>query len=911
MLPYTADGDAASGRQPINIPNIGVHHMVGNSLLTPPDSDSADSPEANQVFLDTSCAHSHSLSQVPHCANSHPDDPGGAINHACEEMLSRTSSVCFEPQRKRKRSSESGEMTNGLSSLRLMSSQSESDDCYLDSASSVGTDSPDPLTTTATCDQENTYQCLKWSTFKSDEYCNLYDETTQALPLPQFRVDADKGFTYSFSDEAFVCQKKNHLQVTAYLNLQSDQCPKFVQGEEKELRRIEKFRLHIYGIKMESQASRISVEQSQADRSKRHYEPLEFHVSPKSQAKVTVGRLHFSETTANNMRKKGKPNPDQRYFMLVIAVYAHTKNKDFLVCANVSERIIVRASNPAQFENDMDAVWTRGQSTESIYRMGRVGVNTAKPEEALSVHGNLKLTGRLVHPSDKRVKESIEEVDTREQLRNVSKMKLYRYRYSREYLEHAGLTTEEFELEDTGVLAQEMKEVLPEAVSESEDLVLSDGKTIERFLVVNKERIFMENVGAVKELCKLTDSLEVRIDELETMNQRLQRRRCDSFSTFSSLNVSRASSFRASVNSKTPNKKSTDKGHSHCRCHHHHHHCACKNQGVRWEEQTMCSPKLMLLIIIILVVIAVLCTMGIVIVVISKGGHITADPPSEKGGTGPSPSVAASGQNSPSDPTTTQPSKSNSPSRSSTGYTSTTTSSEMFETGGRNSANKTVVRKTEVCRNKSTQTKTFEEDPTTMFPRTRARGNDKEKHKAKQCCNVATDHSFNETIIRGLEVFPPSSKIGSPNTHVSAASDSGSVTDVKVGFRQYDFSIYCEGNCSETRRYFIPFKPDLLPQEYILEINSTSNSVLLHCTDGKSVQRCPGTTDVPQDTSENKNQRAKKTHKWKVYFSYTDYISYHFELHFAPMAENVSCGNTPGSNGLGFSNLYFHFIRKC
>ena len=33
--------------------------------------------------------------------------------------------------------------------------------------------------------------------------------------------------------------------------------------------------------------------------------------------------------------------------------------------------------------------------------------------------------------------------------------------------------------------------------------------------------------------------------------------------------------FRASVNSKTPNKKSTDKGHSHCRCHHHHHHCAC------------------------------------------------------------------------------------------------------------------------------------------------------------------------------------------------------------------------------------------------------------------------------------------------------------------------------------------------
>lgn len=34
--------------------------------------------------------------------------------------------------------------------------------------------------------------------------------------------------------------------------------------------------------------------------------------------KVTVGRLHFSETTSNNMRKKGKPNPEQRYFQVSI-----------------------------------------------------------------------------------------------------------------------------------------------------------------------------------------------------------------------------------------------------------------------------------------------------------------------------------------------------------------------------------------------------------------------------------------------------------------------------------------------------------------------------------------------------------------------------------------------------------------
>ena len=58
-------------------------------------------------------------------------------------------------------------------------------------------------------------------------------------------------------------------------------------------------------------------------------------------------------------------------------------------------------------------------------------------------------------------------MDTSEQLRNVSKMKLYKYRYSREYMEHAGLDTSDCEGEDTGVLAQEVKEVLPEAVKES------------------------------------------------------------------------------------------------------------------------------------------------------------------------------------------------------------------------------------------------------------------------------------------------------------------------------------------------------------------------------------------------------------------------------------------------------------
>lgn len=152
-------------------------------------------------------------------------------------------------------------------------------------------------------------------------------------------MDADKGFNFSNADEAFVCQKKNHFQVTVHIQILAN--PIYVKTPDG-LHKIDNFYLHFYGVKVESPTQTIKVEQSQSDRSKKAFHPVRIELCCEQVTKMTVGRLHFSETTSNNMRKKGKPNPDQRYFYLVVSLCAHVNEQIYQIAAQASERIIVR-----------------------------------------------------------------------------------------------------------------------------------------------------------------------------------------------------------------------------------------------------------------------------------------------------------------------------------------------------------------------------------------------------------------------------------------------------------------------------------------------------------------------------------------------------------------------------------------
>ncbi|XP_052239397.1 myelin regulatory factor-like isoform X2 [Dreissena polymorpha] len=462
------------------------------------------------------------------------------------------------------------------------------------------------------------YQVIKWNQFQKQTWVTLTDVNLKDLPGPQYRVDADKGFNISTSDESFVCQKKNHFQITCHVCVSGE--PKYVRTPEG-VKKIDHFCLHFYGVKLESPSQTIKIEQSQSDRSKKPFKPVRLDLIPEQVSKLTVGRLHFSETTSNNMRKKGRPNPDQRYFMLVVALHAHSGENSYMVTASASEKIIVRASNPGQFDSDIETQhWSKGSLPESVYHIGRVGVNTDHPEEALTVHGNIKLSGQILHTSDIRAKQDLEEVDSKEQLKKVSGIKLYNYKYSKDYADHVGIP--EHRRRDTGVIAQEIQEVLPDAVIDTGDVRFENGAEIKNLLVVNKDRIFMENVGAVKELCKLTDNLEVRIDELEKMNSKLSKlKRFDSLkstvsskSSCSTATVSSTAPPRKSYTSSSPEHRTQPKSH-----HKSHHHCskaAPPPPVPAPHPQGWCSNRFIQITIIILICVMAFCLIAITILYI-------------------------------------------------------------------------------------------------------------------------------------------------------------------------------------------------------------------------------------------------------------------------------------------------------
>lgn len=62
-----------------------------------------------------------------------------------------------------------------------------------------------------------------------------------------YRLDGDKGFNFSQIDKAFVCQKKNHFQITSCLSFSDG--PGYVMTSDGP-KPIEGLYMHFYGAKV-------------------------------------------------------------------------------------------------------------------------------------------------------------------------------------------------------------------------------------------------------------------------------------------------------------------------------------------------------------------------------------------------------------------------------------------------------------------------------------------------------------------------------------------------------------------------------------------------------------------------------------------------------------------------------------
>lgn len=94
--------------------------------------------------------------------------------------------------------------------------------------------------------------------------------------------------------------------------------------------------------------------------------------------------------------------------------------------------------------------------------------------------------------SDGRLKSDIEDVDTEQQLRNLEKLRLTQY------------TQLQTGKNEVGVIAQELEQVLPDAVKEEtgDTVLLPNGEEVQDPKTVNYNRILVETVGATQQLAK-------------------------------------------------------------------------------------------------------------------------------------------------------------------------------------------------------------------------------------------------------------------------------------------------------------------------------------------------------------------------------------------------------------------------
>jgi hypothetical protein len=95
-------------------------------------------------------------------------------------------------------------------------------------------------------------------------------------------------------------------------------------------------------------------------------------------------------------------------------------------------------------------------------------------------------------------------------MERINKLRLVEYNYKPEMAQQWGMSDED--RHRVGVIAQELAEVIPEAVRNNGE-----------FLTVDDSRIFMESVAAQQELHKISGCMGTKVDNVEEMTVKLAK----------------------------------------------------------------------------------------------------------------------------------------------------------------------------------------------------------------------------------------------------------------------------------------------------------------------------------------------------------------------------------------------------
>jgi len=146
-----------------------------------------------------------------------------------------------------------------------------------------------------------------------------------------------------------------------------------------------------------------------------------------------------------------------------------------------------------------------------INNQGQVGIGT-EPTHSLHVNGIVRASSSTITTgSDRRVKQDIQSIDTKLSLERIASLKVRNFAWHPAY-KH---TTRQIKQRKTGFIAQEINQVMPEAVqigTSIETFVDQNGKIlkVDGMHTVNMDPVIMNLVGAVQ-------ALNIQVAELREM----------------------------------------------------------------------------------------------------------------------------------------------------------------------------------------------------------------------------------------------------------------------------------------------------------------------------------------------------------------------------------------------------------